>query len=182
MNSGGAGGSGGGAVALIATEIRLDAEIKATGAGGFGGSGQTGGGGGGSGGMVVLDAPIMLGMGTVFANGGGGGQGGTGGTRPAIGAPGAESIGPESPGMGGISDTAGGRGGLGSFACCRVDGFKAVGPTDPNGGGGAGVVLLASFARPQIRQRSHRHRASACMPRIAIKLAQSLAASVDVST
>jgi hypothetical protein len=95
------GGSGGGAVAIIAEVIQMNGTINASGAGGKGGPAtQSGGGGGGSGGMIVLDAPsIMPGTGTpwLFANGGGGGQGGTGTGTGAGAGPMARNLRPHLP-------------------------------------------------------------------------------------
>jgi hypothetical protein len=139
---GGTGGSGGGAVAIIASQIQLnDGRINASGAGGHGGpQGQSGGGGGGSGGMIVLDAPTMAGAGQVFANGGGGAQGGTGGGPGIAGIVGGESSGPTSAASGGgISDggAKGGFGGSGSSGT-RLTGFNAAGGASGMGGGGGG--------------------------------------------
>jgi hypothetical protein len=106
----GAGGRGGGAVALIAGEmIQLDGSINASGAGGIGGgkgaSGalRSGAGGGGSGGMIVLDAPTIArgANGSLFANGGGGGQGGAGPSRPSPGEDGRISTAPAAQAPGG---------------------------------------------------------------------------------
>jgi hypothetical protein len=139
----GLGGSGGGAVALVAAmSIRIDGEIRASGSGGRGGSGnESGGGGGGSGGMVVLETPSLIDSvgGRIIANGGGGGQGGAPQkTTPGDnnGQDGGESTAPMTAGMGGLdSNKDGGTGGNGSTGVLAGRaGSQGVG----NGGGGAG--------------------------------------------
>jgi hypothetical protein len=57
-----AGGSGGGAVLIIAVDkIQMNGTINASGSGGKGGPNmKSGGGGGGSGGMIVLDSPMIV--------------------------------------------------------------------------------------------------------------------------
>jgi len=71
----GLGGHGGGAASLMATvEILVDGDIDVSGTDGLQGGLYSGGGGGGSGGAVVLDSPVLLGVGTVTSNGGAGGE------------------------------------------------------------------------------------------------------------
>jgi hypothetical protein len=146
----GAGGRGGGAVALIAGErIQLDGSINASGAGGIGGgkgagsSLRSGGGGGGSGGMIVLDAPTIArgANGFLFANGGGGGQGGAGPIGPAPGEDGRISTAPAVQAPGGVNNGKdGGSGGPGSGGATLVggDGGTTSAVLDGGGGGGGG--------------------------------------------
>jgi hypothetical protein len=134
------GGSGGGAVAVIATTIQLDGKINASGAGGPGGDLiSTGGGGGGAGGMIALDAASITGNGMLFANGGGGGQGGSFATNGA-GQDGRESTGPLVVGAGGrTGTTTGGTGGDGASGTISKDGLPAqTTGLSGNAGGGAG--------------------------------------------
>lgn len=138
----GVGGSGGGAVAIIATTgLQVDGQIDASGAAGTGGLvTKSGGGGGGSGGMIVLDGlPNLLGpTGVLFANGGGGGQGGAGPTgNVGSGQDGRESTGPTDAGKGGRNSTTdGGPGGDGSSGVTR--GGNPGGQAQDQGGGGGG--------------------------------------------
>jgi hypothetical protein len=149
----GAGGSGGGAVALIALlKLDFNGKINASGAGGLGGSAQrSGGGGGGSGGMIVLDSPLLTPgpAGVIFANGGGGAEGGAGSAgvgTAAAGAPGGESTAPTTPGQkGGTTATDGGDGGDGSSGTVRAGGGATGQPGDDGGGGGGGGA--AGFIR-----------------------------------
>jgi hypothetical protein len=153
--TGGRGGSGGGAVAIIAPTINVGAmaRINASGAGGDGGPADaavaSGGGGGGSGGMIVLDGSIgppspATGV-WIYANGGGGGQGGTAtGMNIGAGADGKESAGPVVIGAGGIDlFKSGGPGGGGAFASLS-DGASSATAINSGGGGagggGAGVI------------------------------------------
>jgi hypothetical protein len=140
-----AGGSGGGAVAIIADALQLNGKINASGASGKGGPGtnKSGGGGGGAGGMIVLDAPSIV-AGTspniwLFANGGGGGQGGTGtGNGNGPGDDGREATDPTMTVAGGANiNRSGGHGGDGSYGDVKKDGSDASDPIN-SGGGGAG--------------------------------------------
>lgn len=149
----GAGGDGGGAVALVAAkQIDLAGTIDASGAGGQGGSSpRGGGGGGGSGGMIVLDAPMIVPGpdALLFANGGGGG-GGTGGAQ--VGLPGSESPEPGRFGGGGLASGPNGAGASGSSGDL-LNGMDAVDPVNDvgsggggGGGGGAGFIHAPGFA------------------------------------
>ena len=133
----GAGGDGGGAIALIAgMQIHVDSKINASGGGGHGGSmgPVTGGGGGGSGGMIVFDSPMPLmfgGRATLWANGGGGGQG----SSPTVaGDDGGESIGPPFAAFGTNGSGTGGNGSSGSTGADP----GAAGRNAPMSGGGGG--------------------------------------------
>ena len=149
----GAGGHGGGAVALIAaTSIQLDGKVNASGAGGHGGPAlQSGGGGGGSGGMIVLDSPSIMATGLLFANGGGGGQGGDGtGANMGIGDDGGESAAPPTPApAGNNTGRDGGAGGTGSAGTTisRLNGSNGGTPAAGSGGGGGGGGGGAGFIR-----------------------------------
>jgi len=139
----GAGGKGGGAVSVIASEIQLNGQINASGAFGVaGGAVKAGGGGGGSGGMIVLDSPSIVPGQTfaLFANGGGGGQGGSSGNGGGAGQNGFESTGPFVAGLGGNNGTTqGGSGGSGAFGTAKKDGANASSDNlSGNAGGGAG--------------------------------------------
>lgn len=136
----GAGGSGGGAVLVIAQAIEVTGQINASGAGGRGGpSAKAGGGGGGSGGMIVLDAPSITGTGSLFANGGGGGQGGAvvPSSGSGAGGDGMESSAPRMMALGGHAGNDGGAGGTGASALYPFGG-SAPGGAKAMGGGGAG--------------------------------------------
>ncbi len=80
---GGAGGNGGGAIALVAPQIQLDAtaHVSANGSAGTQGSNGGGGGGGGSGGDIEIEASEILTLtsGYVLQVGGGAGASGSGG-------------------------------------------------------------------------------------------------------
>jgi len=137
------GGAGGGAVSIIATQIRLGGTINASGAAGSGGSlVKSGAGGGGSGGMIVLDTPSIVAGGgfALFANGGGGGQGGAGpGQDLGAGQSGSESTAPDEPGVGGDNDeTAGGAGGDGAAGDEKAGSNAANNNLGGNAGGGGG--------------------------------------------
>ena len=148
----GAGGRGGGAVAVIAnSSITIDGTIRASGAGGGGATkvgGGFGGGGGGSGGMIVLGAPAIAGGGTLEANGGGGGAGSEGN---ADGGDGKLPVAYDRGGLGGASTGKNDAGGDGAgLAAGPVAGSNAVsGAGGGGGGGGVGVIVLggATFAR-----------------------------------
>lgn len=150
----GAGGPGGGAVALVAgLMISLDGTINASGAGGEGGTAlRSGGGGGGAGGMIVLDAPSIVRNvnGALFANGGGGGQGGAG-PSGALGAgeDGHRSTAPAVQAAGGnFASQDGGNGGNGSAGGTRLVGAPGGGVNQAqNSGGGGGGGGGAGFIR-----------------------------------
>ena len=138
------GGSGGGAVYLIAKEqIVVDGTINASGAGGdaefSGGFSSNGGGGGGAGGLIGLDAPMISGGGTLFANGGGGGGGSS---QLMAGSPGSESPSATIPGQGGNGNGDGGNGSIGT----TLDGQSGLGVGAGGGGGGGAGVIYARGA------------------------------------
>jgi hypothetical protein len=145
----GAGGLGGGVLAMISNgSITIGANIDASGAGGTNGSNNaSGGGGGGTGGMIVFDAPTVTNSQSVFANGGAGGGGSsTGGTS---GSPGGEanSVNVATGGNGGGGS--GGKGGNGG-AQMTANGAGQVGvngsASGGGGGGGVGVIKLFTAA------------------------------------
>lgn len=134
------GGSGGGAVYLLAgeaIEVTSTGSINASGAGGQRGDVASGGGGGGAGGLIVLDAPTVTVGGELFARGGGGGGGG--GTAP--GTNGLEATSATSGAGGGAAGTSGG--GSGAPGCGgpngTVGGFPTTNPATFGGGGGGGA-------------------------------------------
>ena len=136
-----AGGSGGGAVYLIAKEqIIIDGTINGSGAGGDAigglGFGQNGGGGGGAGGLIGLDAPMISGGGTLFANGGGGGGGSS---QLGNAEPGSESPSATIPGQGGNGSGDGGNGSIGTM----LDGQAGISAQAGGGGGGGAGVIYA---------------------------------------
>ncbi len=136
------GGAGGGAVAVIASEIMITGTINASGAGGAGGPPSNGGGaGGGAGGMVYLEAPMMnLDVGAqVFANGGGGGEG----ASVVAGARGQESAGATNLGLGGTGGI-GGDGGAGGIGIqpAMMGATGTGGRGGGGGGGGVGVIRM----------------------------------------
>jgi hypothetical protein len=130
----GAGGAGGGAVALVAPSIQIDGLVNASGSGGSGAQvgGFHGGGGGGSGGMVVLDAPLITGLGSIVSNGGGGGgsSNGSPGHDP-------DPTTPDTRASGGAGGGQGG-GGSGGGAGTMHAGLPGSQGTSNNGGGGGG--------------------------------------------
>ncbi len=139
-SSHGTGGSGGGAVYLLAgTSITIGAtgRVDASGAAGsFLTSNQFfgGGGGGGSGGMIVLFAPsIDATAGAVLMANAGGGSAGASGSQ--VGNPGTEPTSPTSPAAGGT--TPGGAGGSG-YAIGTSATAGGPGPNNFGGGGGGG--------------------------------------------
>jgi hypothetical protein len=137
------GGSGGGAVYLIAgSTLTIDGMIDAGGAGGQATDDEQGGPGGGSGGMVGLDAPAIMISGGVFANGGGGAEGGATNNTGDTGRAGENGQHSEIAAAAGGDHTysgnnpsQGGRGGDGSVGG-QHDGSN--GATDLGGGGGGG--------------------------------------------
>lgn len=143
----GTGGNGGGAIALIASQLILNGTINASGSGGTGGPattssliGGSGGGGGGSGGMIIIDVDTTKigGSGIVFANGGGGGAGGAPGAGHG-GDDGLESSGPFDTPKGGLNSGArdGGEGGDGTSGT-SLNGKPGSGSKNLGGGGGGG--------------------------------------------
>jgi hypothetical protein len=144
---GGAGGHGGGAVWLIATNcIDLEAQIIAGGEGGGGGAGMStnsGGGGGGAGGMIGLSAPTVTFAAPLLANGGGGGEG----NGNAEGAPGNDADGSmaTNAASGGSGNSGnGGDGGSGSVQAGASGGSGAntVGGGGGGGGGAGGILSM----------------------------------------
>jgi hypothetical protein len=154
-NPGAVGGSGGGAIYLLAgRSITINGTINASGASGQGGSAATGagGGGGGAGGMIVLDAPtVSVGTtGSAFALGGGGG-GGADPTNGANAAPGGVPRGPAMPGGAGAGATANaGSGGQGSSPLSGSPGSSTAATTNSGAGGGGGgggyVVIYGTYS------------------------------------
>jgi hypothetical protein len=139
----GAGGAGGGAVYLIAAgQIGITGSINASGAGGGGAQLEGGGGGGGAGGMIGLDAPSVLVIGDVFANGGGGGEGG----GAATGNPGADPAAPKIAAPGGANGAPNGGDGGNGAAGAILTGGRGGDNTNTagggGGGGGAGVIVV----------------------------------------
>jgi hypothetical protein len=143
LQSGPAGGAGGGGLQLTArSSISIDGRLRAGGAGGSGARNESGlgGGGGGSGGMIGLEAPLLTidASAVIAANGGGGGEGnGTIGNDGQDGRPDATAA---AGGSGG--NASGGDGGDGG-ALVNVNGVAgsgglAVGPGGGGGGGGGG--------------------------------------------
>ena len=152
---GGRGGVAGGAVFLAAgqrIEVAAGAGIDAAGEGGIGGSqhgvfnGDAGGGGGGSGGMIVLEAPMVVSVGTFAANGGGGGEGSGNTNGGRDGARGPFGITRANGGSGGSST--GSNGGTGGAKPDRA-GASVTTPLaggGGGGGGGAGVIRILAPA------------------------------------
>lgn len=84
--SGGAGGRGGGAIAIVSTSIYNSGIIAANGANGYStGNDKGSGGGGGGGGMVAMIADTIMNYGSVTAAGGAGGSGRTSGAAGGTG-------------------------------------------------------------------------------------------------
>jgi hypothetical protein len=156
---GGPGGSGGGAIYLIAGgSIAVEGVLDASGQGGAGGrnglSNSGGGGGGGAGGFIGLDAPRITITGSVFANGGGGG-GGAGASPDDLGQAGADpaAAGVAGPGgLGGLdhgAGTAGGNGGAGATGkAAPAIGKPGTGPDSAGGAGGGGAGIVRIFGVP----------------------------------
>lgn len=136
----GRGGSGGGAIAIIAAQLRVNASINASGAGGRGAQGsKTGGGGGGTGGMIVLESSLtaieISSRAAIWANGGGGGQGGATGLA---GANGNESSAPDSGARATLNGNPGANGGPGSVGSTLTGGLGRNDAQSGGGGGGGG--------------------------------------------
>jgi hypothetical protein len=141
------GGSGGGALYLVArSAIMVTGTINASGAGGFGGLGSRGGaGGGGSGGMIVMHAPTLsLSAGSrVFANGGGGGGGA--GNSSNDGSDGSDALTADTPAPGGVAgDIQGTAGAAGAFKSTAPSAVTQAAQGGGGGGGGAGVIRILS--------------------------------------
>jgi hypothetical protein len=145
------GGSGGGAIHLVAHEAITLAGAGAISASGAGGAGAPlrsacGGGGGGSGGYIGLEAPVVTISGTLSANGGGGGGGGGATTAGNDGADGKADL-VAAPG-GEPSASCGASGGAGSSSS-DLGGASASPGTCGGGGGGGGAsghIVVASPA------------------------------------
>lgn len=138
----GAAGRGGGAIYLIAAELRINGTINASGAAGNGAGLSAGGGGGGSGGMIGLDSPaITIGaLGRVFANGGGGGEGGGNSNG---GNDGVDSAGPLLVSTGGRGNAGvGGDGGDGATGTTAATAGENQDDSGGGGGGGVGVIRV----------------------------------------
>lgn len=139
----GAGGSGGGAIALIARdELTIDGKVNVGGSGGGGGTKRSGGGGGGSGGMIVLEAStiVITSAGLVSANGGGGGGGCDGGS----GGDGEDGGDGSDDADGGPKDASGTRGGDGGARGDPPEAAAISGRGGGGGGGGVGFVRIHS--------------------------------------
>lgn len=143
-----AGGGGGGALQISSrVSISIDAAtINAGGGGGAFGGGRGGGGGAGAGGEILLEAPQIMIVGTLAANGGGGGGGGTGGGG-IPGTPGRDGTPDANPAPGGAAGTpqgapggAGAAGVAGAFVEAHIGGSGAS--NWGGGGGGAGRIWL----------------------------------------
>ena len=140
------GGHGGGAVYLIAgSSITVGGTINAGGEGGGGGvkgnSEPAGGAGGGAGGMIGLDAPSIMGTGTLIANGGGGGGGNS---SANVGGDGEDAVStsPAAGGHGATGGTTGGNGGPGSAGAANGSGAHGANADSGGGGGGGGAGLI----------------------------------------
>jgi hypothetical protein len=145
------GGSGGGAVYIVAgIRIEITGTINASGAGGGGGmASKGGGGGGGSGGMIALAAPTIEFTGVLIANGGGGGGGADGGAGGKAGAEPTSVDLPATGGLGGGATTCGATPGCGGFGAhlhqsASNGSTDATGAGGGGGGGGVGYVLVLS--------------------------------------
>jgi hypothetical protein len=143
------GGAGGGALQLSVGGQLLIGDggvITVSGGGGAGGSPGRGGGGGGSGGALLLEASLLVHLGSLTCNGGAGGEGGSATLAGAPGARGAaDSV---DPAVGGSSGRGGpGGAGGGRLAPDGQDGTPGDGGAGGGGGGGAvGRVTLKSLA------------------------------------
>jgi hypothetical protein len=135
------GGSGGGAVYLIAGgAVRVHGTINASGAGGDAPTLGGGGGGGGTGGMIGFDAPTYdVSSAKIFAVGG---SGASGATASSAGQPGNEPTMPMTAGTTLAPSGAGIGGGGGDFAA-GASGGTAI---DGGGGGGGGSTGYIGFA------------------------------------
>jgi hypothetical protein len=144
-----AGGSGGGALQLVACgTLTVAATITAPGYGGSGGSGEggglpaaDGGGGGGSGGALLFEGNDVVVLNNVAANGGGGGGGGTSGlfsvgNAGSNGSLGGTGQGQASGGLPGSSFDAGPGGLGGARAAAAGPGQSAISTYGAGGGGG----------------------------------------------
>jgi len=140
----GAGGRGGGAIALVARDlVRVGptGRVHAGGAGGRGANnGRAAGGGGGSGGMIVVagDQVTIAGGAVLAANGGGGGGGADNGLATA----GDDARVASQVADGGTKEGSGGDGGAGAFATTPARGGGNGDRGGGGGGGGAGVIRI----------------------------------------
>jgi hypothetical protein len=153
----GAGGFGGGAVALLAPAIAIAGSINASGAAGLRSddtpSPAGGAGGGGSGGTIVLDTGELVITGRVFSQGGGGAGGGACSTDGSANAHGKDPT-STGPGIGGIGNVdggcVGGNGGVGSTGGAGNGGSDGVsGGAGGGGGGSAGVIKTSDPSPPE---------------------------------
>ncbi len=142
----GVGGSGGGAVYLVAqTTISVGGVLHAGGAGGQGAQlsdvARAAGGGGGSGGYIGLEAPtVTVASSAVLAANGGGGGGGTDFVTANDGRNGQPSGNTAAEGGGGVGD--GGDGGDGGILGSLNGGNGETVGGRGNGGGGGGVGFI----------------------------------------
>jgi hypothetical protein len=137
------GGTGGGALYLIAgsrIDVTTSGVINASGAGGGGGPIRGGGGGGGAGGLIALDAPTVAVSGQLFARGG---SGGSGGSDMTAGSHGNEAVDATTTTAGPLSASPGSGSGPGWPGCGGPNGMaggnNAGGTATAGGGGGGGA-------------------------------------------
>lgn len=142
------GGSGGGAIQLVAGGKLRVAPLAVISAGG--GGGNTGGAapnqqgsGGGSGGVVLLEGTSIEVEGLIAVNGGGGGPSSTG----VDAANGQDGLPSESPAQGGTppaNEVPGGQGSAGG-TIDGADGTQSAGGKASGGGGGAGRIRMNAY-------------------------------------
>jgi hypothetical protein len=145
--SSGRGGSGGGAIALVARNtLAISGRVNVGGAGGGGASKRSGGGGGGSGGMIVLEGSTVTvaAAGRVSANGGGGGGGCDGNT----GDDGEDGKDGNDDADGGVKEGAGTDGGDGGARGSIAEPAEVSSRGGGGGGGGVGYVRIHSAINP----------------------------------
>ena len=138
-------GFGGGAIALLASNLSIIGIVNASGGGGAAGRRDNGGGGGGgAGGMILLDADTIAVSGIVVANGGGGGGGAGSIPTGADGMPGSDPgvTPPLIGGAGGVSSQLGGVGGPGGGITQTQGSLGLPSTTNGAGGGGGGVGYI----------------------------------------
>lgn len=146
-------GTGGGALQISSAVAITIASgiISSGGSGGHPGGNFGGGAGGGAGGEILLEAPAIVVLGTLVANGGGGGGGGAAsqsGQIDSVGTAGEPGgTGPQ-PAAGGLAGRPGGGSGghgaaglAGSFSEAE-HGFSGASGKGGGGGGGAGRIWL----------------------------------------
>ncbi|HEY4241277.1 MAG TPA: hypothetical protein VGM88_15755 [Kofleriaceae bacterium] len=137
------GGSGGGAIALVAqTSMRVTGSINTGGSGGGGAplGSACGGGGGGAGGSIYLGASAITVTGSLAANGGGGGGSAQASAAGLAGANGGLGTGTASGAS--SQGCAGGSGGAGAAGQNLAGSGGTIGLTCGGGGGGGGAGAL----------------------------------------